>query len=72
MPLCGCMEKTLGQLKAKYGDQIEVRILHYDYNEKLFKQYEVVFVPTQLLDASLVRRFFGISEFSPYLNWKRS
>lgn len=52
-PMCAYMKKTLGQLKAKYGDQIEVRTLYYDPDEKLFKQYKVVFVPTQVfLDAS--------------------
>lgn len=59
-PMCEYMDKTLGQLKAKYGDQIEVRILHYDPDEKLFRQYKVVFVPTQVfLDAS------GKEVFSP-------
>jgi thiol-disulfide isomerase/thioredoxin len=64
-PMCEYMEKTLGQLKAKYGDQIEVRILHYDSDEKLFKQYEVVFVPTQLfLDASGKEVFRHIGVFT--------
>ena len=47
------MRKTLEQIKAKYGDQIEVRILFYDSDEKLFKQYKVEFVPTQIfLDST--------------------
>jgi thioredoxin 1 len=51
--MCEYMRKTLDQLKAKYGDQLEVRILYYGPDEKLFKQYKVVFVPTQVvLDAS--------------------
>lgn len=52
-PMCEHMKKVLQQLSAKYGDQIEVRILYYDPDEKLFKHYQVVFVPTQVfLDAS--------------------
>jgi thioredoxin 1 len=52
-PMCEYMAKTLDQLKAKYGDQIEVRLLHYDPDAKLFEQYKVVFVPTEVfLDAS--------------------
>ena len=52
-PMCEYMQKTLEQLKAKYGAQIEVRILQFDQDEKLFKQYKVVFVPTQVfLNAS--------------------
>ena len=52
-PMSAYMEKTLKQLKAKHVDQIEVRILHYDSDEKLFKQYKVAIVPTQVfLDAS--------------------
>jgi thioredoxin 1 len=53
-PMCEHMAKVLQQLSAKYGDQIEVRILYRnDSNEHLFRQYKVVFVPTQVfLDAS--------------------
>jgi len=47
------MQKTLEQLKAKYEDRIMVRILQFDLDEKLFKQYNVVIVPTQIfLDSS--------------------
>lgn len=52
-PMCKYMEKALKQLKARYGDQIEIRILHYHPDDKLFKKYKVVFVPTLVfLDAS--------------------
>ncbi len=52
-PMCEFMEKTLAQLKAQYVGQINVQVLHWDPDEKLFKQYQVVFVPTQVfLDAS--------------------
>ncbi len=47
------MEKTRGQLKAQDGEQIEVRLLHYDPDEKPFQQYKVVFAPAQVFwDAS--------------------
>jgi thioredoxin len=66
-PMCAYMEKTLGQLKAKYGDQIEVRTLRYDPDEKLFKQYKVVFVPTQVfLDASGKEVFRHTGVFTQY------
>ncbi len=51
--MCEHMQKTLEQLKAKYEDRIGVRILQFDLDEKLFKQYNVVIVPTQIfLDSS--------------------
>lgn len=51
--MCEYMQKTLEQLKAKYEDRIGVRILQFDLDEKLFKQYNVVIVPTQIfLDSS--------------------
>jgi len=52
-PMCEYMEDVLVQFKAKYGDQIEVRLVHIEPDENLFKQYKVAFVPTQVfLDAS--------------------
>lgn len=53
-PMCEHMAKVLQQLSAKYGDQVEVRILNYsEADEHFSKQYKVVFVPTQVfLDAS--------------------
>jgi len=66
-PMCEYMKRTLGQLKAKYGDQIEVRLLHYDPDEKLFKKYKVVFVPTQVfLDASGKEVFRQTGVFTEY------
>lgn len=51
--MCEYMAKVLQQLTAKYGEQIEVRTVHYGPDEKLFKQYQVAFVPTQVfLDTS--------------------
>jgi thioredoxin len=66
-PMCAYMQKTLGQLKAKYGDQIEVRILYYDPDDKLFKQYKVAIVPTQVfLDASGKEVFRQTGVFTLY------
>lgn len=66
-PMCEYMAKTLGQLKSKYGSQIDVRLLHFDTDEKLFKQYKVVFVPTQVfLDASGKEVFRQTGVFTLY------
>ncbi len=66
-PMCEYMGKVLEQVKAKYGDQIEVRIFHYDPDEKLFKQYKVVFTPTQVfLDASGKEVFRQTGVFTIY------
>jgi thioredoxin 1 len=46
--MCKEMEVMLEQLKVNYGNQIEIRMVHIDPDEKLFKQYRVVFVPTQI------------------------
>jgi thioredoxin 1 len=66
-PMCEYMAKTLGQLKSKYGSQIDVRLLHFDPDENLFKQYKIVFVPTQVfLDASGKEVFRHTGLFTPY------
>ncbi len=66
-PICDYMQKVLEQLSAKYGDQIEIRTLYYDPDEKLFKQYKVVFVPTQVfLDASGKEVFRQTGAFTQY------
>ena len=65
--MCEYMAKTLGQLKSKYGSQIEVRLVHFEPGEKLFKQYKVVFVPTQVfLDASGKEVFRQTGVFTLY------
>jgi len=52
-PVCAKVEAALKEVQARYGDQIQVRILHIDTEERLFKEYRVSFVPTQVfLDAS--------------------
>jgi thioredoxin 1 len=50
---CKEMEKILGSIKGKYGNQVEVRLVMAEKNEDLFKQYKIMLIPTQVfLDAS--------------------
>ncbi len=50
---CIQMEKVLNAIKAKYGDQIEVRLIMADKERPLFQQYKIMVVPTQVfLDAN--------------------
>jgi len=52
-PVCAKVEAALKEVQARYGHQIEMRILHIDTEERLFKEYRVSIVPTQVfLDAS--------------------
>ena len=52
-PVCAKMAAILKEVQARYGDQVEVRILHIETDEGLFNQYRVSFVPTQIfLDGS--------------------
>ena len=50
---CKEMEKILGSIKGKYGNQIEVRLVMAEKNEDMFKQYKIMLIPTQVfMDAS--------------------
>ena len=50
---CMEMEKILGSIKGKYGNQIEVRLVMAEKDEGMFKQYKIMLIPTQVfLDAS--------------------
>jgi thioredoxin 1 len=50
---CKEMEKIMGELKGKYGQQLEVRLVYADKERDLFKQYKIMLIPTQVfLDAS--------------------
>lgn len=52
-PVCAKVEAVLKEVQSRYGDQVEVRIVHIDTEERLFKEYRVSFVPTQVfLDAA--------------------
>ena len=50
---CKEMEKIMQELKAQYGQQLEVRLIYADKERDLFKQYKIMLIPTQVfLDAS--------------------
>jgi thioredoxin 1 len=50
---CMEMEKILGSIKDKYGNQIEVRLVMAEKDEGMFKEYKIMLIPTQVfLDAS--------------------
>lgn len=52
-PVCAKVEAALQELQARYGQEVEVRILHIDRDEPLFKEYGISVVPTQIfLDPS--------------------
>ncbi len=67
-PMCEEMETTLTKLKAAYGDQVDIRIVHFEPDEKLFKEYKVAIVPTQIFlnaEGEEVSRHNGIM---PYID----
>ena len=45
---CQEMEKILEGVKSKYGSQVEVRLVYVDKEKDLFKQYQIIAVPTQV------------------------
>jgi thioredoxin len=50
---CQEMEKILGAVKGKYGNQVEVRLVMAEKDERMFKKYKIMLIPTQVfLDAS--------------------
>lgn len=50
---CMEMEKILGSVKGKYGNQVEVRMIMAEKDDGMFKQYKIMLIPTQVfLDAS--------------------
>lgn len=52
-PICKEMEIVMQEVKARYGNQLEIRLAYRDQNDRLFRQHKVIFVPTQVfLDAS--------------------
>jgi thioredoxin 1 len=80
-PLCAYMRRVLQQLQAKYGDEIGVRILYYDQDERLFRKYHVAIVPTQVfVDASRKEVYRHTGVFTLYelekqlkqLNWLKT
>ena len=52
-PICRETEQVLLEVQGKYGEQFQVRVLYIDEDIKLFRQYQITIVPTQVfLDAS--------------------
>jgi thioredoxin 1 len=50
---CIEMGKILDAVKAKYGKQVEIRMIMAEDNQAAFKQYKIMLIPTQVfLDAS--------------------
>jgi len=50
---CKEMAKIMTELKAQFGDQLEVRLVYADKEKELFQQYKIVLIPTQVfLDAA--------------------
>jgi thioredoxin 1 len=50
---CKEMAKIMTELKAQYGDQLEVRMVYADKEKDLFTQYKIMLIPTQVfLDAA--------------------
>jgi thioredoxin 1 len=50
---CIEMGKILDSVKAKYGKQVEIRLIMAEDNQAAFKQYKITLIPTQVfLDAS--------------------
>jgi thioredoxin 1 len=52
-PICHQMEEVLNGLQNRYADQFTLRLLYIDEDIKLFRQFNIAIVPTQVfLDAS--------------------
>ncbi|MDP3183050.1 MAG: thioredoxin family protein [Desulfobaccales bacterium] len=52
-PICHQMEQVLKAVQERYPGQLEVRLLFIDEDIKLFRQFNIAIVPTQVfLDES--------------------
>lgn len=47
-PICREMERVLITIQGQYRHQFQVRLLHLDREEYLFKQYRITIVPSQV------------------------
>jgi thioredoxin 1 len=45
---CKEMAKIMTELKAQYGEQMEVRMVYADKEKEMFKQYKIMLIPTQV------------------------
>ena len=50
---CQQMEKILQTVKARYGSQVDIRLIYVDKDRDLASRYKVILIPTQVfVDAS--------------------
>lgn len=50
---CKDMEQIMAQLRASHGEQVEFRLVYNDKEPELFRQYQILLIPTQVfLDAN--------------------
>jgi thioredoxin 1 len=50
---CQQMEKILQAIKARYGSQVDIRLVYIDKDQDLARRYKVILIPTQVfVDAS--------------------
>ena len=45
---CKEMAKIMAELKPRYSDQLEVRMVYADKEKDLFQQYKIMLIPTQV------------------------
>jgi len=50
---CKEMEQIMAEIRGRYGDHLEVRMVYAGKEDELFKQYKIMLIPTQIfLDAA--------------------
>jgi thioredoxin 1 len=50
---CKEMEKIMAEIRGRYGEHLEVRMVYAGKEDELFKQYKIMLIPTQIfLDAA--------------------
>lgn len=50
---CKEMEQIMAEIRGRYGEHLEVRLVYAGKEDELFKQYKIMLIPTQIfLDAA--------------------
>ncbi len=50
---CKEMEQIMAEIRGRYGEDLEVRMVYAGKEDELFKQYKIMLIPTQIfLDAA--------------------
>ncbi len=50
---CKEMEQIMAEIRGRYGEHLEVRMVYAGKENELFKQYKIMLIPTQIfLDAA--------------------